>query len=230
MQLPRLLSVALLLASASVVHAVPVLTSGSWDGPNKNLNHYFNAWGVGLDVNTDQLVNDILWGDKLSGGSTGVMLLEVAGHAGTNTFGIYQQSGTSISRTQLFAGSAAQGASTLIPIPIGDFGFYLGYQTQYGMKYFYSNPYLNPDKADQMVAYQGPSVPTSITTGIGTVPWDMNTYIIAWEDLVYKSSDKDFNDMVIILRTPRQEVPDAGSTAVLTLLALAGLAAARRRA
>jgi len=220
------LLVVLALAGTVGVQATLVETTGSWDGAGKNLNDYFAAWGVGQDVNTDQLAGDEYWDDKIASGSSAMLVLEVAGHAPLNSFGIFQDLG-GITRTELFSGPDAAGSSQAIAAPTGAFGFYLGYQGTY----FYSDPTLNGGD-DQMVSYQGPGTGTTISTGVGNLVWDANSYLIAWEDLAYSAgpsgTDNDFNDMVLMLRV-RQGVPDGGMTLMLLGAGLLGLASVRRK-
>jgi hypothetical protein len=218
------LSLAFALLTGTSLSAATVLTSGSWDGAGKNLNHYFAAWGVGLDVNAGQMAGDEYWQSILTTGDSAVMLLEVAGHAPLNTFGIFQSGQTGITHTQIFNGAAASGASALLTVPTGAFGFYLEYKGTY----FYSDPSLNGHVGgyDQLASYRGPF--GGVTTVLGQV-WDQNSYLLAWEDLPYASSDKDFNDMVLMIRVQEHQVPDSGATALMILGGLATLVGLRRK-
>lgn len=218
------LSLAFALLTGTSLSAATVLTSGSWDGAGKNLNHYFSAWGVGLDVNAGQMAGDEYWQSILSTGDSAVMLLEVAGHAPLNTFGIFQAGQTGITHTQIFNGAAGAGASALLTVPTGAFGFYLEYKGTY----FYSDPNLNGHIGgyDQLASYQGPF--GGVTT-VGGVLWDQSSYLLAWEDLPYASSDKDFNDMVLMIRVQEHQVPDSGATALMILGGLATLIGLRRK-
>ncbi len=207
------------LALGSHLSAATVLTTGSWDGAGKNLNNYFTTWGVGLDVNSGQMPGDEYWQGTVMSGDSAVMLLEVAGHAPLNTFGIFQVGQQGITHTQVFNGAASAGAIAPLLTPVGAFGFYLQFQGTY----FYSDPNMNAGKYDQLVSYRGPF--GGLTT-IGGQLWDQNSYLLAWEDLPYANSDKDYNDMVLMIRVQPRQVPDAGSTALLVfggLLALVGL-------
>lgn len=211
------------IAGLTSASATEVATSGSWDGSGKNLNNYFSTWGVGLDVNSGQLAADAYWNDKLGGDSSALMVLEVAGHANGNSFGVFSRdAGGAISRVQLFDGAATAGASVTFAVPVGQFGFYLGYNGTY----FYSDPELNDGKADQMVAYRGPIGGGTLNIDKG-LSWDASSYLLAWEDLPYGSSDKDFNDMVLLVHSGR--VPDAGATVVLLGLALFSMSLLRSR-
>lgn len=220
----KLLSLTFALIAGTSLSAASVLTSGSWDGAGKNLNHYFAAWGVGLDVNADQMTDDKYWQSILSTGDNAVMLLEVAGHAPLNTFGIFQVGQQGITHTEIFNGAAAAGASASLTVPTGAFGFYLAFQGTY----FYSDPNLNSHIGgyDQLASYRGPF--GGVTTVAGQL-WDQNSYLLAWEDLPYAGSDKDYNDMVLMIRVQENQVPDSGATALMILGGLATLAGLRRK-
>jgi hypothetical protein len=222
------------------LHANPLVqTEGSWDGQGQNLEYYFAQWGVtsGIGdtsnpalnyVNTGQLNGSSDWESALNSGSLAVMVLEVAGNANYNEFGIYQGSGNSINYTQYFNGPDTTGASTSLAIPSGTFGFYLEYAPS--STYFYSDDNLYPNGQGQLAVYQGPVGGTTINvSGVGTLQWNSNDYILAWEDLPYSSSDQDFNDMVIYVQNNTAPVPDGGSTALLVGAGLAILAMACRK-
>lgn len=218
----KLLSLTFVLVAGTSLSAATVLTSGSWDGANKNLNHYFATWGVGLDVNAGQMAGDEYWQSIITTGDSAVMLLEVAGHAPLNTFGIFQNGQSGITHTQIFNGAAAAGASALLTEPTGAFGFYLEYKGTY----FYSDPNLNAGKYDQLASYRGPF--GGVTT-VGGQLWDQNSYLLAWEDLPYANSDKDYNDMVLMIRVQEHQVPESGATALMILGTLATLIGLRRK-
>jgi Domain of unknown function (DUF4114)/VPDSG-CTERM motif len=235
-----LIGCSLALGLALSLHANPLVqTEGSWDGPGQNLEYYFAQWGVTSGIgntvnpalnylNTGQLNGSSNWESALVSGSSATMLLEVAGNANYNEFGIYQGSGSSISYTQYFNGPDTTGATANLTIPSGNFGFYLEYYPT--PTYFYSDDNLYPSGQGQLAVYQGPVGGTTITvSGVGTLPWNSNDYILAWEDLPYPSSDQDFNDMVIYVQNNTANAPDGGSTALLVGAGLAILAMARRK-
>jgi hypothetical protein len=172
--------------------------------------------GGGSSVNaaTDCLPDnsDSIWSITGSGLSGTTMIIEIAGQAGTNTFGVYDAANNSNS-VQLFDGAASGGDQTVMSIKLdgsvwvnlvdtgvnfagNSFGYYLG--TVNGT--FYSDTSLNGDTADHMLAYQGTG-DTIQLPNIAPGTWTANEYALAWEDLPASAADFDYNDMVLMVES-----------------------------
>ncbi|MDX9835393.1 MAG: DUF4114 domain-containing protein [Desulfobulbus sp.] len=236
-----------ILKSALVVMAGVGLLAGSalatpvLPGTETPLQSALAGLGYNIDVNDDQVINDSYWtvSEGTLSGSWATLLIEIAGNKDSNTFGIYDQSGniyqlmdgvsspydkismTWNPKTDLFSAvfwgtdgpiTAIWENETLDQV----FGFYIGTKEEN----FYSDSTWNPEGQDQMVAYKG----------TGTNGLSVGHYIIAFEDMQYNTSDKDFNDMVLLVESvnPATPVPEPATT-LLFGAGLAGLAAMSRR-
>lgn len=207
------------------------------------------------NVNTDQQAPDQLWAIEASGGSFATFVIELAGHAATNTFGIYDPYNNNL--VQLFAGSAGQPDQVLVSIGTNGqvttvyfkrdingalqsvssnttgagyftgnlFGYYLG--TTGGT--YYSEMSRNAGGGDQLVAYKGDG-DTIKLPGNNPGQWGSSSYILAWEDMPYANSDKDFNDLVVYVESIKP-MPEPGSLALVSaaLLGVAGATSRRRK-
>ncbi len=193
------------------------------------------------NVNTDQVAGDKYWNLTASGGSVATMIIEIAGYAGQNEFGIYEATNPS-NKVTLFHGGDQAGDFVTVSIkangnvylstagssPVTTFsGPTFGYFLKSPTTTFYSNDALNSDAADHMVAYQGKGQ-TVTTPGNYPGEWTNNEYILAWEDLAAPGADFDFDDMVVMVESVKP-VPEPTTLGLMGLGLMSLAFAARRR-
>ncbi len=172
--------------------------------------------GPGINATTDQSSAAIFASDA-SGGAVATFIIEIAGNASTNTFGLYDF-GTPATFIEIFAGSDVGGDQALVSffangnISVtdaggvttvsgfsGQFGFYLG--AGGSTPTFYTEDSLNAGGNAQALIYQGDNASTLQINPFAAGLFTDDEFIIAFEDIAYASSDKDFNDLVVIVES-----------------------------
>ena len=174
--------------------------------------------GTSIDVNANQVANDSYWTAELN--PAAYLVIEVAGYAPNNAFGLYQ-AGTPSNKLQVFSGAdSGMSGKVNIAVPLSwtAFGFYLE-NTTAGFTW-YSDAALNGG-LDHFVAFQGAAGAT-----LSNATFDANDYVLAIEDL--NLGDQDYNDMVVLVQNVNS-VPDGGMTVGLLGLGLCLMLFHRRK-
>lgn len=211
-------------ASAILTPVNPVGGNGSELSLQQVLNNKGNTL-VNVQSDAHQLddTQDSYWTSL--GGSSASIVIEIAGYAGNNRFGIFNAADSS-QRQEVFGGAASAGASANFIPTWSVFGFYLE-NTVNGNFTWFSDSALNAGgQRDHLVAYAGQGETLNLGGAAGSQLWDSNSYILAWEDL--NLGDWDYQDMVVLVRNVKP-VPDAASTLALFGLGITAVGFLRRR-
>jgi hypothetical protein len=227
------------LLAATCAQATPIRL----DGPETNLQTIVNNMAVGgassVDVVHEQYALDEGFEVNSALGGYGMIVMELAGYAGQNRFGLYDINDPG-RRVQLFSGADSAGAGAQFAInDAGEvyrnwvftgqtfsdpFGFYL--ETPAGL--WFSQASLNADGADHVVAYQGQN-DTITTPWGGSQLWGSDLLLLGWEDVSAGNWDQDYNDFVLLIGGVKGvSVPEPATVGLLSL-GLAGVSVFGRR-
>ncbi len=224
--------------------ALPSGTPGWPSGPDSAnlqdiLDYIYGCKGC-VDAVSDQ-ESTSEWKPTTNPGNINPQLtIELAGNAATTTFGLWSGTDPSnlilvpifkgsaegltgssgfpstaslqwnLAGTQLkITGDSSEVFTGIYNVPVSGFGFYI----DTGTNKFFSDDELNSGGSPQMMAYLGGNSATSA-----------GAWTLAFEDLPFSSSDKDFNDFVVKIES-LAAVPEPASILLLgsVLVAVAGL-------
>lgn len=215
----------------------------SWDGGTPySLQKQLDAIAVqGLKIDTlaDQ-TNFELFTSAGGGSSVATIMLEIAGLAPTNNFGIYNRNGL---KAQLFQGSNSVSDGALLSFNNGNLAVtkglgntskdYLGFGNIFGFYLergdgvtFYTEKARNPNQSQQSVVYRGNNQTVLQIPGHSPETFTPDQFIIAFDDLLRVGgvSDGDYQDMVVLVDSIEPEsVPESSTTVAMLGLGMCGI-------
>jgi hypothetical protein len=179
----------------------------------------------GIDTDNDQTGIEKFTNPDIGDDDSALLMLEVAGWADGNKFGIYDAKDKN-NRQVIFDGNGQP--KDIAPVDyssFSEFGFFLESKKD---GTFYTQSSLNPDKSQQAVVYEGDGE-TKFQDEFGGI-FEEDEFIIAFEDVLRTGdrpyNDSDFNDMVVKVGSVAA-VPEPSAVAALGVVG--GLMAFARR-
>ena len=168
-----------------------------------------------------------------TGQAVATIVIELAGFASQNTFGVYDTTDPT-KRATIFVGSDGAGTRDTVQImqqnghysvfdngvwaanfATPTFGFFL---TTPENNTFLSDTSLNADHGDHMYAYRGNG--TTFTSGsMSGQSFATNMYLLAFEDLAFPNTDRDYQDFVAAAQFIAPVPLPAGGALLLAALA-----------
>jgi hypothetical protein len=153
---------------------------------------------------------DAVWNPP--GETAATIIIELAGFAANNVFGIYDPQDPLAKQVTVFTGGASIGDSATIQLVANgsgfdvrinntpqsmfasnEFGFFLQTPQQHT---FFSQAQLNSDSADHMYAYQGAGQ-LFVAGPLAGLAFATSMYLLAFEDLLIPQGDEDYQDFVV---------------------------------
>lgn len=214
----------------------------SWDGEEYSLQNLLDGVttaGPNIDTVADESPVE-KWVSTAIGGSFSRLMFEVAGYKDGNIFGMYNSSGQYV---PIFGGSASPtnfGSSKAEIYFLDDNSVdvngtnYAGFGNQFGFylknavgSVFHTEKSKNGG-AEQAVVYQGNGQTQLDLPFTQPGVFDTEDWIIAFEDLSLMGSDRDYNDMVVMVSDLHSAVPEPATMAGLAVVGGA-MALSRRR-